>query len=325
MRKFFPVLFIGSLSILFAEIYSGASKAWFFDPFGWLVTFPLYTAHVVFFLYISVAWKKCRIWHLYLFGILFALYESWITKVLWCGYFDQTGPGFGTLAGLAMPETLILVFFWHPVMSFLVPVLVFEGLTGVTIFEHEPVLRKTRGRMTLLGIFSGLMGAFVANGNGLNPVSVSLSFLGTLLIVVLFLVLSRGKDLQVFFFPRKWFFVLCIYLVGLYTLTFFFLLPERIPHSPVPYFSVLGLYAIVLGLLFAAKGGEQVRFVKLNSTHFSHVEFVIFTLTTFSAALLFCFLGIITRAVLLLHYLSLCFLGPGLFCLAAVLVWRERG
>lgn len=324
MRNLFPILFLGSLSMLFAEIYSGASKAWFFDPFGWLLTFPLYTAHVVFFLYISLAWKKFQIWHLYLFGVLFGLYESWVTKVLWCGYFDQTGPGFGTLAGLAIPETLILVFFWHPVLSFLIPVLVFECMTGEAVAEHGYLLQKTRTKSLALGIFSLLTGAFIANGNGLNPTSVVLSYMGTFMILSLFYLLSRGHNLQAFLFSRRWFYVLCIYLICLYTTTFFLLLPERIPRSIMPFLSILGLYAIPVLLLAVAKKGNEVRIVKLHNAHFSTTDILIFSFTTFAAALLFCFLGIITQAVLILYYLFLCFLGPVLISYAAYLVLRER-
>ncbi|MEM3397264.1 MAG: hypothetical protein QW620_07850 [Thermoplasmata archaeon] len=324
MRRLFPFLFIGSLSMLFAEIYSGASRAWFLDPLGWLFTFPLYTTHVCIFLYLALVWKKFKVCHLYLFGVLFSLYESWVTKVLWCGYFDQTGPGFGTFAGLAMPETLILVFFWHPVMSFLVPVIVFESLTGLVIWEHEMVMQKTRRRTIILTGFSVLMGAFVANGNGLNPNWVALSFLGTILVVVVFYLLARGKDVRAFLFPRKWFYLLSLYIISLYAVSFLFLLPERIPNSLVPYISVLGVYAFVILLLALTISENEVRFVKLTSAHFSHADFVIFIFTTFTAALLFCYLGNITQIILIFSYLFFCILGPVLFCCCVFLVFYER-
>ncbi|MEM3444510.1 MAG: hypothetical protein QXJ27_06440 [Thermoplasmata archaeon] len=73
----------------------------------------------------------------------------------------------------------VLVFFWHPLMSFLVPVLVFECLTGIALMNHERFLANNRARKTAIGVFSALTGAFVASGNLLNPASVALSFLGT--------------------------------------------------------------------------------------------------------------------------------------------------
>lgn len=34
MRKLWSILLLGALSMLFAEIFSGASKLWFVDPWG---------------------------------------------------------------------------------------------------------------------------------------------------------------------------------------------------------------------------------------------------------------------------------------------------
>ncbi|MCK4432956.1 MAG: hypothetical protein KAV48_03390, partial [Methanomicrobia archaeon] len=78
MRKLFPILLIGCLSMLFAEVFSGASQTWFINGWGILVTFPLYLGHVLFFLWIALKSKRTTLSQLYLFGVIFALYESWI-------------------------------------------------------------------------------------------------------------------------------------------------------------------------------------------------------------------------------------------------------
>ena len=101
-------LLIGCLSMLYAELFSGASKLWFFNVWSLLVTFPLYMVHVIFFLNLAFKTHKTSVVHLYLWGILFGMYESWITQVLWIGY-NAEGPMIGTLAGIGVGEFLALV------------------------------------------------------------------------------------------------------------------------------------------------------------------------------------------------------------------------
>lgn len=118
-------LLIGVLSMLYAELFSGASQIWYLDIWSLLVTFPLYLVHMLFFLALAFSTGKTSPVHLYLWGILFGLYESWITQVLWVGY-DSNGPLIGMICGIGAGEFLALVFFWHPIFSFILPLLVFQ-------------------------------------------------------------------------------------------------------------------------------------------------------------------------------------------------------
>jgi len=249
MKKIFPILLIGALSMLFAEVFSGASQTWFFEGWGLLVTYPLYLAHVLFFLWLALKWKKLSLMHLYFFGVLFGLYESWITKVLWAGYMDASGPGFGTVLGVAIPEFPILVFFWHPVMSFIMPILVFEILTGKVLTVHTSILQKTKAKKILLMIGVVLIGTFIANGNQYNLLYSNISLLGTLLLVVLTYLPSRKYDLSSFEFGNLGFVVITMYLVLLYVIMFLFALPERIPRMVLPYLSILVFYSLVILLI----------------------------------------------------------------------------
>ncbi len=118
MKKLMSILLLGALSMLFAEVFSGASTLWFFDPWGLLLTYPLYLGHAIFLLNVAFLWKKTSPRHLYFFGMLFGLYEALITKVLWFGYPASTGPMVGYFFGVAWGEFLTLVLFYHPIMSF---------------------------------------------------------------------------------------------------------------------------------------------------------------------------------------------------------------
>jgi len=82
--------------------------------------------HLLFFLNIALRTKRTSVGHLYLFGIFIALYESWITKVLWTGYPGSEGPLMGTVFGVASLEFSVLVFFCIPI-AFVLPILMFEG------------------------------------------------------------------------------------------------------------------------------------------------------------------------------------------------------
>ncbi|MDY6966681.1 MAG: hypothetical protein SVM80_12095 [Halobacteriota archaeon] len=153
----------------------------------------------MFFLGIALKSRRTALFQLYLFGVIFALYESWITKVLWAGYIDSAGPGLGTLLGIGVAEFLVLVFFWHPIMSFVLPILVFEILTKKVLGGHESFLRKSTKKTILVSLFLILISTFVANGNGFDLISSNSSLIGTFLIILglyYFTNLSKKADLK---------------------------------------------------------------------------------------------------------------------------------
>ena len=93
---------IGCLSMLYAELFSGASQLWFVNIWALLVTFPLYMVHVLFFFNVALYTQKTSPVHLYLWGVLFGMYESWITQVLWVGYQGTGGPMVQTVLGIGL-------------------------------------------------------------------------------------------------------------------------------------------------------------------------------------------------------------------------------
>ncbi|GAB4521765.1 MAG: hypothetical protein Fur0018_02610 [Anaerolineales bacterium] len=85
-------------------------------------------------------------------GMLFGLYEAYNTKVLWM-------PGWGDaslyLGNLALVETLVLVFWWHPWFSFITPLVLAERLlTGSREIVNALPLRLRR-----FGVFMTAVGA----------------------------------------------------------------------------------------------------------------------------------------------------------------------
>lgn len=109
--KLIMFLLVGTLSVFFTEVFAGSSPLWFTDLWGILMVFQLYFMHLIFFLNIAYRTKRTSLVHLYLFGVLIGLYESWITKVLWAGYPGAEAPVMGILLGIAILEFSVLVFF----------------------------------------------------------------------------------------------------------------------------------------------------------------------------------------------------------------------
>jgi hypothetical protein len=113
----------------------------FFTIWGVLVVWPLYLLHLVFFAALVFRFGKPLFWPLYSAGMLFGMYEAYITKVVWTS-FRPEGP-FYTLGGIALFETIICALFLHPLLAFVVPLLLAE-------------LVLTRSNEVLLGLPQGI-------------------------------------------------------------------------------------------------------------------------------------------------------------------------
>jgi len=273
-------LLIGLIVLVCAEVFSGASLGMgIWNPFVWTMTYWLYFAHFFFFTTLAVRTGRTSFWSLYLWGVLFGLYESWITKVIWYGYGGDGKLALGHFGPYGFAE-LSMAFIFHPVMSFLLPLAVacllcpplrrlFPDLAWFTgkslgarlvqvylVFSLAPIVGMNSGgpnnsiaraaaffasRFPILGINSG------------GPVNLALN---VALIIGLLWSLSRlartalaapgGRSIVVF---GRWGFVgLCLYLALLYGLTYFFLRPEGLPSVRVQLLTVLMYALVILGL-----------------------------------------------------------------------------
>ncbi len=320
--KLSAILLIGTLSMLFGEVFANSSQAWFLNGYGLFFTFPLYMIHVIFFLSIALKLKKLSLPHLYFFGVIFGLYESWISKVIWAGYMDSAGPGLGTFFGLAVIEFPILVFFWHPIMSFIAPVLVFELLNRRAHREHIPVLKKTRKKTALVVVLLISIGAFIASGNGFDLVTSNLSILGTMAIISIFYLISKGADLKVFNFGRTGFIIVSLLLSVFYVGGFFLLLPERIPTTFLPYLSVVLLYPVLIYIILRSKSSSG-GFTTLDDDCYSVKDLLILTLVVIFATNAACLLPSVATVINDYAYFSLVLTGPILFGLFVFWIYKR--
>ncbi len=117
-------LLVGLVVLICAEVFSGASlQMGLWHPWVLLVTYWLYFAHFFFFTTLAVRTGRTSFWSLYLWGVLFGFYESWITKVIWFGYEGNGKFAMKSIGPFGYSE-LSMVFIFHPIMSFMLPLAV---------------------------------------------------------------------------------------------------------------------------------------------------------------------------------------------------------
>lgn len=137
-RKLAFWLLAGMLSVVCVEVPAGSTMFPFFTVWGLLVVWPLYLLHSVFLAGVVFRFGKPGFWPLYAAGMLYGMYEAYITKVVWVS-FRPEGP-FVTAGGIALFETIILVLFLHPLLAFVVPLLLTELLLtrSAEVFQGLP-------------------------------------------------------------------------------------------------------------------------------------------------------------------------------------------
>ncbi len=194
-RKLGFWLLVGIISVLFVEVPAGSTMFPFFTVWGLLVVIPLYLLHSVFLAGLVFRFGRPRFWTLFAAGMLYGMYEAYITKVLWTS-FRPEGP-FVRVGGIAFFETIILVFCLHPMLAFVIPLFFTESCCtnsseiaeGLPWHVQRALQEHPRRWVALLMAFLGFM-QFV------NSASVAASFLsgtGNCIVLGLALLWWRGS------------------------------------------------------------------------------------------------------------------------------------
>jgi hypothetical protein len=168
-------LILAAFSTYFAEVFSGSDMFPFFHAWGLLVVVPLYGLHIL--LLGSLVFREGgpRFSSLVFAGMIFGLYEAYLTKVLW----DPPWGGALIVADVAPIETLVLVFWWHTWFSFIIPLLVAEKLFS----DSTSLGRSIPGKLgVFLNSWSGLASLMVFGGlfQSINSPSLTQSLLSGL-------------------------------------------------------------------------------------------------------------------------------------------------
>ncbi len=248
-NKLSLIILFGLLSVICAEVFSGSAPLWMYDLWGLLVVLPLYWGHGLLLWNIAIRYRKTSITHLYLLGIIYGLYESWMTKVIWAGYMESSGPQFGQFLGFAIGEFLIIALFWHAVFSFIVPLMVFHILGNT-----EPSFAFTRRRKLLFGFVILIASIFIPSGLGFDLFAILLAYGTNALILLCAIFLGRrlnpeGFSLESLRLGRKGLAIVISYTAFLYVFLLVAIFPERIA-PPLTILLTILFYALVI-FLFA--------------------------------------------------------------------------
>ena len=123
------LLWVALLAFTLPEVFAGTGAGWLTRPDVYILAIPLYALHFLLLCHIALKTKRPSWPALYLLGILFGLYETWITKVVWAGYPNEDGFSMGSFgAWFGVHETIGLILFYHAVTSFLLPLAVLTRL-----------------------------------------------------------------------------------------------------------------------------------------------------------------------------------------------------
>lgn len=252
LATLFARLAIGWIVLICAELFSGATlPTGFWHPWTWIVTYWLYFAHFYFFTTLAVRTRRTSLPSLYLWGVLYGLYESWITKVIWYGYSGDGKLALGRIGPFGFSEISMPLLF-HPVASFILPLAV-ACLLCPPLRHTFPDLAwltgpSKLGRRVRAALFLSFAPVMAMNSGG--PANLALN---TLFVVGCLLVCIRlgrsafqnstGPNLVVF--SRGGFTLVSLYLGLLYGTTYFLLRPDGLPAAAVQLLT-LGLYAAII-------------------------------------------------------------------------------
>ncbi|TFF96483.1 hypothetical protein EU546_01295 [Candidatus Thorarchaeota archaeon] len=325
------ITLFGVLSVVFAEVFSGSAPLWFLDPWGIFVVLPLYWAHALLLLNFAVNYQRVSLSQLYLWGVIFGLYESWMTKVIWAGYLGET-PQFGTFLGFATGEFMVIGLFWHAVFSFIFPILFFQLLTlreadslGL-LAGHEEYLTKTRRNRIILILIILIGSFFMPVGMDLDLGAVLIIVGGNVTIIsVLYLISKRAGEVSLdsLLLGRRGLVITGLVLVILYVFLGVTLVPERFP-GPLTILLTVLFYLVVLGLLHVSPRQETPITTKPERETILDWSWAWKLLLLFSVASpLVCLMGDLSVLIGTLLYLGMLIVGPMLFLFAVYRTLRK--
>ena len=279
-RKVAFWILVGMISVVFVEVPAGSTMFPFFTIWGLLVVVPLYLLHSVFLAGLVFRFGRPEFWPLFAGGMLYGMYEAYITKVLWTS-FRPEGP-FLTVTGIALLETILLVFFLHPMLAFVIPLFFTELLCtrSSEIAEGFPRRIQTSIRTHPKRWIGALM-AFLGFMQFINSPSVTMSFLsgaGNSLVVGLAIFWWRrssgaGHSLRELLPGAKGMKLFGLLLMAWYVFWGFAIKPKSIPGVLNGQLTVWVIYAVLL-LLFIGSLRRSRRDAMTNDPSFIGPPFV---------------------------------------------------
>jgi hypothetical protein len=277
---------LSMMSVFFAEVISGSMKYPLLDIWGYVIVIPLYGLHcLLLFMVAKKVFKEQAIplYFLYILGMIFGLYEDYLTKVLWTGL----SPDSLNFMGIAVLDYIVLVFFWHPFFSFIIPLYAFETLMTRSSQIHDGLPNKLQGWIksktfwVILILLMGLFGSF----NAITFVDIFLSYALFLLVLIILVWALKHKGLDQYTWTdimpgKKGFIIAFIYLLAIYV---FLTLYDR--FEVVTLWNQIPIwlsYLLFIGILYASKKESSDSLRKPDNLSFKKglVFFVVLALVT---------------------------------------------
>ena len=250
IHKLTFAIILGIASVMFAEVFVSSFFP-FFSKFGIVFILPLYFLHILFFATLVARKKENINWpKLYFAGVLFGLYEAFITKQLWN---PDWGNSLLTYFEVDWIATLVLAFFWHPFMAFILPLVVVEVISTKPPYRiwnvipeiFRDILNTKKYLFTAALFFGVIAGVLLPPEHILSPVSSTLFFL--IALVLTKLILKKRYELAELLPGKMVFIGITVLLVLYYIITTSILRVEAFPVS-IGYVAILALYAVVIFL-----------------------------------------------------------------------------
>ncbi len=331
-KRGLPILLLGLLSMTFAEVFSGSSADWPFNIVLWIIAFPVYWSHVLFFLALAVRTKRTSISQLYLWGILFGLYEVWVTKVVWGGFMEQTTPPAIQIFGIAVIETIMIILFWHPLFSFIIPVLVYQMLIcsenpKARILSGHSRLMELSKRNRYLSVAIVIMGgsALAGGANFYIPQVLATAIASVALVYIVYRLSIRGDrrpSIETVILGKRGTIGVGVFILVYYLITFPLFLPERIAGLD-GMIAVLAMYLITLMLLKLSP--EVPQLFERPRTGLMNAKWVFRVLVVFiHLAAVMAGIAVLGMIIYLTDVIFMLIAGPAIFVFVAVKLLSRR-
>ena len=257
-------IILGCLSTFFAEVISGSYPYPFTTFWGLLFVYPLYTLHILVLVTVIYRYGKPSFSNLFVAGCIFGMYEAYITKVLWS---PPWAPDAFRIGGIAVSELLVIAFFWHPFMSFIIPVIVGGMLNstrplihGLPRRWHGILMRKETKALIVLAVWAGLIqGSQIPFPDVLISIIIGFIVIGILIWLFKRKVSIRRYEFHELLPKKKGLKTLLVMLYLYYAITIFIFSPEKIPGL-IPQTFTWSIYMFLFALLYMGlkKSGKAI-------------------------------------------------------------------
>ncbi len=312
------ILLFGSITMLFAEVFSGSSVYWFLKPSSLFITYPFYILHAVFFFNLAIRLNKTSLRALYIIGTIYGAYEFWFTTVPLYGYINKT-PVFHVIFGIALFEYFALIYFWHPVFSFIFSLATYDYLclkqqqepSRSSLF-HALLVRTRKNEITWLLAFT-FATLILLLYTSFKLDAFFIGYGGTLLIIMFFYFLrkkQRGKisisDLAVnnTVFSILGGLIIALYIAGFYYHSHFDIV------EPSAFLVAILTYSLSFFLLRKAPTNSNPSPSSLDPQEKNRlIPLFSYLVYPLPLAVLFVLLGFVFAKIAIIAFFSLMFLG----------------